>query len=244
MFALSIGTGDREDLWGTSQQEGRFFVFVDDSTPTSSAIEEADLVAVDPLAASTVTADYLLNRSAGQRGWFMPLEPDERVITKAFGLSGVSFFSSYQPETALTDANGNPISTSGGCSLSFKDTNNFCSRGGTSRIFVVNTTNADGFLFDSNSNPVRLREISNFVSNPYTEAGQTKNPVSGGGGTTGGGGLSADQEAVMNALKELFPDQCKFANYRIDVRTVAADTSVQHIAAVPICIVEKNFRDL
>jgi hypothetical protein len=47
----------------------------------------------------------------------------------------------------------------------------------------------------------------------------------------------------MNKLKTLFPRNCKFANYRIDIKTIAADTGVYLIAPVPICIIEKNWKE-
>lgn len=47
----------------------------------------------------------------------------------------------------------------------------------------------------------------------------------------------------MESLKALFPKNCKFANYRIDVKTVAADTTIQFIAPIPVCIVDKNWKE-
>jgi hypothetical protein len=47
----------------------------------------------------------------------------------------------------------------------------------------------------------------------------------------------------MNTLKSLYPTNCKFTNYRIDIKTIAADTGLVCIAPVPICIVEKNWRE-
>ena len=48
----------------------------------------------------------------------------------------------------------------------------------------------------------------------------------------------------MEILKSLFPENCKFvANYRMDIKTVRSDTGVEHIAPVPICIIESNWKE-
>jgi len=48
---------------------------------------------------------------------------------------------------------------------------------------------------------------------------------------------------VMNTLKQLFPRNCRFGNYRIDIKAISGDTGVIFIAPVPICIVEKNWKE-
>ena len=50
-------------------------------------------------------------------------------------------------------------------------------------------------------------------------------------------------DKVMSELRKLFPSNCKFANYRLDVKTLASDTGIIHIAPVPICIIEKNWKE-
>jgi hypothetical protein len=47
----------------------------------------------------------------------------------------------------------------------------------------------------------------------------------------------------MDNLKKLFPENCRFANYRVDIKTIAADTRVERIAPIPICLVEKNWKE-
>ncbi len=239
-YALAFGTGDREDLWARTGIEEHFVMVVDDTTITLvSPMTAADLTTIDASITPAITGDLILDSDPGERGWVMTLEPDERVITDAFALSGVTIFSSFQPETPLTDASGNPVSTEGGCSRTFQsDTSNYCSRGGQSRLFLANTTNGNGFMEDADGNDTRFAEVADFVTNPYSELGQTKNI-----GDGSEGGLTLNQLEVMEALKELFPDDCKFANYRIDVRTIAADTSIQHIASVPVCMIERNWKE-
>ena len=49
--------------------------------------------------------------------------------------------------------------------------------------------------------------------------------------------------AIMESLKTLFPTTCKFSNYRVDIKTIAADTSLVCIAPVPVCMIEKNWKE-
>jgi hypothetical protein len=223
LYALAFGTGDREDLWLGTQQEGRFYVFVDDTDfldPATLPLTEADLAPV-PVNAADVNVDFLLERPSGQKGWFIPLDEAERVITEAFALSGVTFFSTFQPDVKVSSG-ADPL----------------CSKTGSSRVFIVNTTNANQFLRDVDDNQTRFMTVANFVTNPYAEESQTRNPETG----TPEPPLPENLEDVMEALKSLFPTNCTFANYRIDIKTISADTGVIFIAPVPVCIIEKNWK--
>ena len=74
------------------------------------------------------------------------------------------------------------------------------------------------------------------------EQAQTKNPDDPDGGDTADD-LTADHLAIMDELKKLFPSNCKFANYRLDIKTLSSDTGIHLIAPIPICIVEKNWKE-
>jgi Tfp pilus tip-associated adhesin PilY1 len=221
-YAVAFGTGDREDLWRSTAAEGRFYLFVDD-TDTSGAtlpLFEDDLEEISPTGA--VRADnLLLSPPAGNlRGWFMRLEPMERVVSDAFSVSGVTVFSSFQPTTGVGQITGS------------------CANRGVNRLFGVSTTNANAILF-ALGNRTRFIVEETLVSQPFVEQGQTSNE--------GDSNLTADElqnlEDIMNELKTLFPPNCKFANYRLDIKAVRADTGLVHIAPVPICIVQKNWKE-
>ncbi len=207
---------------------------------TESAFHRVDLL--NPFTAS----DFLLDPAAipGTRGWFLVLNEEERVITDAFSLSGVTIFSSFVAQVEVTDADGDPVEV--GCTASpgggRAADDPRCAKFGTSNIFAVNTTNANGLLLDDLGNPSRSIEISGFVSNPFTEPGGSRNPDIDSGGAIGDD-LTPRLAAIMESLKALFPKNCKFANYRIDVKIVAADTSTQFIAPVPVCIVDKHWKE-
>jgi hypothetical protein len=252
-FGLALGTGDREDLWAKTFQEARFYVFIDDTDeldPSSLPLNEGDLRRVlveDP----DISADLFLTRGAGQKGWFLELDEEERVITDSFALSGLTIFSSFKPAIAVTDDPCDPL-TDPNCSeletascgdKTFEaDTDNLCARTGISRNFVVGTTNAKAFLFTVDGQPTRYKAVSAFVTSPYTEPGQNKNSDSG-SSEPSADALTALEVDVMDNLKQLFPENCKFANYRVDIKTIAADTRVERIAPIPVCVVEKNWKE-
>ncbi|MEE8368758.1 MAG: hypothetical protein V3S30_10625, partial [Thermoanaerobaculia bacterium] len=248
-YAISFGTGDREDLFSNDSVLQHFYVVVDDTewlggmstlptpiSPTGLANFSADESFL------TTFDDFLLTRPEGQRGWFIELEPKERVITDAFALSGVSFFSSFQP---LIEIDG----LGDGADVCEELPGEGCSASGSSNVFVVNTTNGNGFLTDESGDMTRFKTVSAFITNPFTEPGQNKNVDTTGGGTGGGTATSTADDltdelrAVMETLKGLFPEACRFAEYRVDIKALAADTTLQFIAPIPTCVVMKNWRE-
>jgi hypothetical protein len=225
-FAIAFGTGDRNDLFSHDFQPGRFYVFRDDIAVgnRTTFYTEANLQAIN-VTDAPLTQDLLTNPNATKQGWFLSLNTDERLITNPFALSGIIIFTGFTPD---------PPPTTGGT----------CKRTGTSRIFAVTATNASGLLFDSYGTASRYTQIADFVTDPYTEQGLTKNPV------LSTSRPNADQfptgshlADVLKQLQTLFPPNCKFGNYRIDVKTLSSDTGVIFIAPVPVCIIEKNWKE-
>jgi hypothetical protein len=238
LYALSFGVGDREDLWNNDGQPGRFYVFVDDSDslPAGTVLDESRFVRLT-VTSPKVNDEYLLQNSAGQRGWYLVLDPNERLITDPFGLSGVTFFSTFQPDVEVTGGR-DPL----------------CSKTGISRLFVVSTVNGNPFLTDLNGAQVRNMVVSQFVTNPFTEQGTTKNKIdtSGEGGSDpgGGGGGAGDplcdtetMRALKEQLKTLFPVNCRFSNQTVNIKTISAKTSLVCIAPVPVCTIKKNWKE-
>ncbi|HYU31196.1 MAG TPA: PilC/PilY family type IV pilus protein [Thermoanaerobaculia bacterium] len=239
-YALSFGTGDREDLWSKSGLEGRFYVFVDESDKLSTLpMTELNLQEIQVAGADVTNTDYLSGRPEGQRGWYLRLNADERVVTDTFALSGVTFFSSYQPSTCV----GSLDPATNVCSVT-NTSPKLCSKTGQSRVFVVNTTNANSFMVSSGGQRTKLFTVNNFVTSPWVEQAPTRNPLAPGGGGSSADQLTAGLQQVMEELEALFPKDCKFTNARIDVKTISADTGVVFIAPVPVCVIEKNWKDL
>jgi uncharacterized membrane protein YgcG len=253
-YALAFGTGDRENLWNLDGQVGRFYLIVDDNFAAAGGglpKTESNYQALDESSADvSASSDFVSNPPAGKnKGWFITLTANERVITQTFGLAGVVIFSSYQP--ADTQADG------------------VCALGGTSHLFVVYATNGNS-ISTVGDTTTRFRVVPSFVTNPYTESGTTKNPPpgyggsggaggSGGGGTggSGGGGNNngsgnqkagsgcddATQQEIVAAIKKLYPKSCKFANFTVKVNGLLQDTGQVCYATVPQCIIERNWKE-
>ena len=51
-----------------------------------------------------------------------------------------------------------------------------------------------------------------------------------------------DQVAMLDEIRKLFPKNCRFANYTINIKAVRDDTGIQFLAAVPVCSVENNWK--
>lgn len=225
-YLLAFGTGDRDDLWNNDGQAGRFYLFVDDTDKLSLSgpLTEANFTRVT--VAAPATGGTLETRAVGQRGWYLVLDPNERVINDAFALSGVTFFSTFKPAVTVTTSKDGAQ----------------CAKTGISRIFIVSTLNADPFVQPPSGvsgTPTREFEVANFVTNPFAEQGQTKNT------STGVDEICDDPTklAIMESMKALFPPTCKFSNYRVDIKTISADTSLVCIAPVPVCLIEKSWKE-
>jgi Tfp pilus tip-associated adhesin PilY1 len=235
-FALAFGTGDRENLWAETGLEGRFYLIVDDNFVKTDATLPKDETKYKKIEADDAPqaagSDFVINPPTGlQRGWYLRLDPDERIITQAFGLSGIVIFSGYTPTQPEIDPSG------------------VCSRGGDSRIFVVYANNADAIMTiydpDTPTDPgvkSRSRTVPEFVTNPYVEQGATKNPGDN-APPANSEQLDATQQQIMEALKQFCPPESKFANYWISVSGIRSDTGYERYATVPICIVERQWKE-
>jgi Tfp pilus tip-associated adhesin PilY1 len=219
-YILAFGAGDRDDLWNADNLTGRFYVFLDQTKAGDPVLTENNLQRV------TVTGPRPSSCiEGGALGWYLVLDTNEKVINDAFALAGVTFFSTFEPV----------VTVSGG-----KDP--LCSKTGNSRIFIVSTLCADAFVQppSGTTTPVtRSFSVPNFVTNPFAEQAQTKNAS---GGVTE---ICDDPTklAIMESMKSLFPANCKYSNFRVDIKTIAADTSLVCIAPVPVCLIEKNWKE-
>lgn len=225
-YLLAFGTGDRDDLWNNDAQNGRFYVFVDDTDNASVTLPMTEVNFTRVTVAAPATGGTLETASVGRRGWYLVLDPNERVINDAFALSGVTFFSTFKPSVIVTTTKEGPQ----------------CAKTGISRIFIVSTLNADPFVQPPSgvtAPPTRQFEVANFVTNPFAEQGQTKNASSGVDEICD----DPTKMAIMESMKALFPPTCKFSNYRVDIKTISADTSLVCIAPVPVCLIEKSWKE-
>jgi len=243
-LGIAFGTGDRWDLWSFNGQEGRFYVIADlnwtdanrdgvvDSVcggcpqPLTESVYQAIGLddAFDPLAPPP---DYLLDTSDSTPGWFIRLTADDRVITEAFSLSGVTIFTAYAPRQ--TEEEG------------------VCALGGESKIFVVGTANAIGYARAAGSTTrTRYTTAPTFTTAPFVEQSSTQNEPHGPGGDPDAGPPlcgTAELLQVREELKGLFPPSCRFAFYNKNIETVRSDTGLICIAPVPVCIEQHNWKE-
>jgi hypothetical protein len=216
-YILTFGTGDREDLWNVTGQEGRFYVVVDQGF--TSAQNESNYTQVTPSGqAAAGTADLIsatLPPTGKNRGWYLRLATDERVITKAFGLSGLIVFSTYQPQTTFTTTSGGPV----------------CGKTGASFAYTIYT---------KTGNPIIApQEQDVFLAPPTIDSGSTKNPNN--PNQTTAEALTTQQLQIMRSLLQYCPKGTKAGNFFYTVNQSGSDTRYVGIAAIPICLVKRNW---
>jgi hypothetical protein len=231
-YAIGFGTGERDALGFKSDQTGRFYTFVDNSDPVKG-------IPATPLTASALTSIDLASDDhgdllAGGGGWFLVLDLEERLISAPAGLIGITFFATFDPQVVNDTCEVGP---------SCKE-NPQCSLSGNSRIYLVETATANPLLATVDG-VKRFMEVTGFVTEPFTEQGLSQNQVP----NDPNQGPNADEltereKEMMENFQSLMPANCKFGNHRIDIKLIAADTHLERIAAVPICIIEKNWMEV
>ena len=159
-------------------------------------------------------------------GWHIDLDADERVITKTFSLSGVTTFTSYIPENLVADDASTPV----------------CSKTGQSRVFIIYTDSANAILtLEGQQDPVLAGAAS---SSPIPMPSRAPARIlCRRAAASNSDQLTDDLEKVMETLRGLFPDNCRFANFTLNIKSVRSDTGAVFIAPVPICIIEKNWKE-
>lgn len=242
-YALGFGTGNRWNLWEETDLPGRFHMILDTGfvdanrdgiadVPCSGAgcprpLDESSYEELDPDFGANDLTGYLTDLTDPTPGWYLDLDPDERVITEGFALSGITIFTSFVPDEVE-----NPDGT--------------CSRTGESHIFIVGTVSGAGYWFpDPENTSLRQRYFTSayFTSAPFVERGATGNQSDGGGGGNNADQLTDSLALVKEELKSLLPPNCRFGNYTQNVKSLRQDTRIVFIAPVPICIEPTNFKE-
>ncbi len=237
--ALLFGTGNRWNLWEFNGQTARFYAIVDtgwsdldrdgmiDSlaavcSTCTQPLTELSIESIDPDSTFDINnpgPSYLFAPSTAGKlpGWFFPIGADQKLITEPFSLSGVTFFSFYDP--VASEAAG------------------VCALGGESNIFTVNTANAIGYAVDpATDERLRYTPTPAFTTQPFTEQSATTNEGNADPWTE-------DLTQINSDLKKLNPPGCRFGNYTIDIKTIRSDTGIVFIAPVPICIEGHNWKE-
>ncbi len=225
-YALAFGVGDREDLWSSvyTPGNGRFYMIVDNGFATGMTPRiEADYPKITPGSSLSMETNLLLTSPGG---WYMELDGGriEHLITPPFAISGITVFSTYLPGDAIGE---------GGA---------VCGRTGSSRLYVVFTTNANGVMKDSSGNSVRYREVSDLVTSPFVQEGTTKNKRDPNDPTVSPCN-AADVADIQEILKQQLPDSCSFGNFSQNILTRRSREGIECIAPVPVCMIQHNWKE-
>jgi hypothetical protein len=237
--AILFGTGDRSNLWEEDGVAGRFYAIVDtdledanrdgvvdtDSdycTACSGLLTEANFTAVDPDTGSI--ADYLYGIGDAGPGWYFTLGENEKVITEAFTLTGITFFTVYDPLISEVE--------------------DVCAFSGDSKIFVVNTVTTEGYAIQAGADErTRYFTAPTFTTQPYVEYSATKNPGAEEYTEDTADSWTDELSEINHELRRLFPSGAKFANYTLDIKTVRSDTGIVFIAPVPVALEPHNWKE-
>ncbi|HEV7509656.1 MAG TPA: PilC/PilY family type IV pilus protein [Thermoanaerobaculia bacterium] len=234
-YALAFGTGNRWNLWAKDATPGRLYVILDDNFATGvTPKDESKYENITLFNQSPTGSNFLLTPNGSNLpGWYLKLGTEERMITKPFTLSGLSIFTSYDPTFSVVGA--------------------VCARSGTSRIFTVFTTTGDGVCRDDSqctdptNPPPRSVDKSDFVTTPFVETSATKNPPCNAAQDPNcaptAPPLCANLSSVTKTLMGLFPNNCQFASFTQDIKTIQSDNGIVCIAPVPVCIIRKNWKE-
>ena len=250
-YAIAFGTGNRDDLFTSDNQPGRFYVVRDDIAVGDlvTRYSEDDLSTV--IDGGPGPGFDTLTESSPTQGWVLLTRPDDRLIATPFQIAGITIFTMFEPDILISGGGG----PGGG-----NNNDPVCSRTGTSRVFAVNTRNTDGLLFNSGVQ-TRGLDIAGFVVNPALERAGTQNifdpddPSSGSTRPDDPNDPSDDQNLIaceddqdcLLALAEMQktqPDNCKYGSARHNLPLQTDLLSKVGEIPIPICIIDKNWVEL
>ncbi len=241
-YALTFGTGDRENLWEQSRFTGRQYLIVDQGfEPLSSGLprqeDDYEKIAFD---ASTSGGDFILNPTAASRGWVLQLEKEDRLITQTFALVGVLVFTVFEPQidvNSADDVDGDGI----------PDT--LCAFSGVSKAFVIAADNADPVanleaLTTSAIEGGRGLKINDFTTSPFVDQTATKNPEDPSQSTLNSALQEQIQREIRESLKRFFPKGCRYSDaYNLTVNASQSNTGLVRYATIPIAMCPVDWVD-
>lgn len=260
-YAIAFGTGNREELFTQDGQPGRFYVVRDNIAVGDfvTRYSDVDLTLITDGVDGVLGTDTLAENSATQ-GWVLLTRANDRLITTPFQVAGITVFTMFEPDICV-DSDGDGECDGGNENPKPNDPDPVCSRTGTSRVFAVNTRNADGLLF-SDGTRIRGIDIAGFVVSPTIERAGTQNiydPDNPAGGSTRPDDTpedpSDDQDLraceedpdcmlALAEMQKLQPDNCKYSSQRHNL-PLTTDLLVRvGEIPIPICIIDKNWVEL
>jgi Tfp pilus tip-associated adhesin PilY1 len=221
-YALAFGTGDREDLWSEAGggEEGRFYVILDPGfaggiAPIASGPLTESSYQQIPVASDPSIGNFLVAPVSGnQPGWVLQLGDDERVVTDALAISGLLAFTTFDP-----------------------DRPDLCTFGGNGSVYTLLATNANAVGGEAE----RGIPIEGFAGKPVvTPQGFSRQT---GPGTTADPFEAAQPQSVRQSLTGLFPAECRFGNFSLNVSSSLSSSEVMPLAQIPVCVARQNWTE-
>ncbi len=263
-YGLAWGTGNRQNLWLSDTTTGRFYVMVDNglkSTTTGLPYTATNLTEITPDGAP-LTGNYLDSPPTGFiGGYFFELNAGERVVNEAFTLGGVLIFSSYQPTIATGGTGTNRVCADSGTSrvfeLNITNGNGLAAAASTSGSGSSATTTVSFTRYQSLSQTLALN-INTSQSTPIIYTGSNPGLPGSGSTTTSGSGSTAgstpDQssacdptgaafQAVLKQLESILPSNCRYTNATVNINITTTTSQSICAAGVPVCVIEKNWKE-
>ena len=170
------------------------------------------------------------DRLEGERGWYIDLTEEERLIGEPLVLAGVLFFSTFRPNTPALVGSG---------------TNILCEESGLGRVYGTLVTNAGGILADASGTTSRSIEVSGLITAPFAEQSATKNPPDGSSAGGDPNEITPELRRLMEELRALFPENCTFPpGHRLDIKVRNQNTGLTFVVPVPVCVIDTSFREI
>jgi hypothetical protein len=222
-YALAFGTGERVDLFSSTftGQTGRFYMILDPGFQpgvgalASGPLTESSFQQIDAFA-DGLDIDLLNSPLTGmQPGWVLQLAANERLVTKAVLISGLLVFSTFHPFAP-----------------------ELCDYSGNGSVYALLATNANSIAGPTED---RATTVEGFAGRAViTPAGMAQ---AGANGETTDPFDTQRMQNIRSNLMDLFPSDCRFGNFNLNVSVALSNTSVMSVATVPVCVARKNWTE-
>jgi outer membrane protein assembly factor BamB len=221
-YAIGFGTGDRSDLWSRRPgRSGRFYLIADPGF--AAGVGE---IATGPLTESSFHRIAVGSAASGGNflttpvdgnlaGWVLELGEEERVVTDALAVSGFLSFTTFEPERP-----------------------DLCSFGGSGHVYALLAANGDAAGGAGAERAIAIEGIAGRAT--VTAAGWIE-PASNGGSDP----FAAPRISELRAsLRDLFPSDCRFGAFSLDVSTTTSGREMVPLARIPVCVARRNWTEL
>ena len=174
-------------------------------------------------------------------GWYLLLEPGERLVGKPFGASGLLLASTYRPRVDTAAGSGEAPA---------------CTRGGSSRRYTLRTTSGRALgTLAGDDRASGYVETPDLLGAPFIEAASTQNAATPGAGNTApapspgstaaAASCSEDPRlrGIAGELARGGPPGARYGGYFLRLGRRGSAGAVVYDACIPIAITESNWKE-